>query len=68
LDQARFAYNEAVAGFPREDLNIALAKVDSTMDCAMRRLTMPSSFPADNFAKFGQRAGAFCVVCQIPLR
>ena len=29
LDQARFAYNEAVAGFTREDLNIALAKVDS---------------------------------------
>jgi HlyD family secretion protein len=29
LDQARFAYNEAVAGFTREDLNIALAKVES---------------------------------------
>lgn len=29
LDQARFAYNEAVAGFTREELNIALAKVDS---------------------------------------
>ena len=28
-DQARFAYNEAVAGFTREDLNIAPAKVDS---------------------------------------
>src|SRR5215813_4912409 len=29
LDQAHFAYNEAVAGFTREDLNIALAKVES---------------------------------------
>ena len=29
LDQARFAYNEAVAGFTREDLGIALAKVES---------------------------------------
>lgn len=29
LDQARFAYDEAVAGFTREDLNIALAKVES---------------------------------------
>ena len=29
LDQARFSYNEAVAGFTREDLNIALAKVES---------------------------------------
>ncbi len=29
LDQARFAYKEAVAGFTREDLAIALAKVDS---------------------------------------
>jgi HlyD family secretion protein len=29
LDQARLAYNEAVAGFTREDLNIALAKVES---------------------------------------
>lgn len=29
LDQARFAYNEAVAGFTREDLNIALAKVET---------------------------------------
>ena len=29
LDQARFSYNEAVAGFTREELNIALAKVDS---------------------------------------
>jgi HlyD family secretion protein len=29
LDQARLAYNEAVAGFTREDLGIALAKVDS---------------------------------------
>ena len=29
LAQAVFAYNEAVAGFTREDLNIALAKVES---------------------------------------
>jgi HlyD family secretion protein len=29
LDQAHFAYNEAVAGFTREDLNIALAKVET---------------------------------------
>ena len=29
LDQARFAYNEAVAGFTREDLGIALAKVET---------------------------------------
>src|SRR3954447_20808245 len=29
LDQARFAYDEAVSGFTREDLGIALAKVDS---------------------------------------
>lgn len=29
LDQAHFAYNEAVAGFTHEDLNIALAKVES---------------------------------------
>jgi HlyD family secretion protein len=29
LDQAKFAYNEAVAGFTREDLGIALAKVES---------------------------------------
>jgi HlyD family secretion protein len=29
LDQARFAYNEAVAGYTREDLGIALAKVES---------------------------------------
>ena len=29
LDQARFAYNEAVAGFTREDLGIAQAKVES---------------------------------------
>jgi len=29
LEQARFAYNEAVAGFTHEDLNIALAKVES---------------------------------------
>ena len=29
LDQARFSYNEAVAGFTREDLGIALAKVES---------------------------------------
>ena len=29
LDQAHFAYNEAVAGFTREDLGIALAKVES---------------------------------------
>jgi HlyD family secretion protein len=29
LDQARLAYNEAVAGFTREDLGIALAKVES---------------------------------------
>src|SRR5271166_7186 len=29
LEQARFSYNEAVAGFTREDLNIALAKVES---------------------------------------
>jgi HlyD family secretion protein len=28
-EQARLAYNEAVAGFTREDLNIALAKVES---------------------------------------
>jgi hypothetical protein len=27
------------------------------MDCAMRRLTTPSSSPGDNFAKFGQCAG-----------
>jgi HlyD family secretion protein len=29
LDQARLAYNEAVAGFTREDLGVALAKVES---------------------------------------
>ena len=29
LDQARFAYNEAVAGFTREDLGIAQAKVET---------------------------------------
>ena len=29
LDQAHFAYDEAVAGFTHEDLNIALAKVES---------------------------------------
>jgi HlyD family secretion protein len=29
LEQARFAYNEAVSGFTREDLGIALAKVES---------------------------------------
>lgn len=29
LDQAHFAYNEAVAGFTREDLGIALAKIES---------------------------------------
>jgi HlyD family secretion protein len=29
LEQAVFAYNEAVSGFTREDLNIALAKVES---------------------------------------
>ena len=29
LEQAHFAYNEAVAGFTHEDLNIALAKVES---------------------------------------
>src|ERR1700760_735479 len=29
LDQAHSAYNEAVAGFTREDLNIALAKVET---------------------------------------
>jgi HlyD family secretion protein len=29
LDQARFAYKEAVAGFTREDLGIALAKVET---------------------------------------
>jgi HlyD family secretion protein len=29
LDQAHFAYNEAVAGYTHEDLNIALAKVES---------------------------------------
>jgi HlyD family secretion protein len=29
LDQARFAYSEAVAGFTHEDLNIALANVES---------------------------------------
>src|SRR5215472_5126014 len=29
LDQTRFAYNEAVAGFTREDLGIALAKFES---------------------------------------
>ena len=29
LDQTRFAYNEAVAGFTREDLGIAQAKVES---------------------------------------
>jgi HlyD family secretion protein len=29
VDQARLAYDEAVAGFTREDLNIALAKVES---------------------------------------
>jgi HlyD family secretion protein len=29
LDQARFAYNEAVAGYTHEDLGIALAKVET---------------------------------------
>jgi HlyD family secretion protein len=29
LEQSRFAYNEAVAGFTREDLGIALAKVET---------------------------------------
>jgi HlyD family secretion protein len=29
LEQARFAYNEAVSGFTREDLGIALAKVEN---------------------------------------
>jgi HlyD family secretion protein len=29
LDQARFAYKEAVAGFTREDLGVALAKVET---------------------------------------
>ena len=29
LDQAKFAYNEAVSGFTREDLGIALAKVET---------------------------------------
>jgi len=29
LDQAKFAYDEAVSGFTREDLGIALAKVES---------------------------------------
>ena len=29
VDQARFAYDEAVAGFTREDLGIALAKVET---------------------------------------
>jgi HlyD family secretion protein len=29
VDQAHFAYDEAVAGFTREDLNIALAKVET---------------------------------------
>jgi HlyD family secretion protein len=29
LDQARLSYDEAVSGFTREDLNIALAKVES---------------------------------------
>ncbi len=29
LDQAHFAYNEAVAGFTREDQNVALAQVES---------------------------------------
>ncbi len=29
LEQTRFAYNEAVAGFTREDLGIALAKVEA---------------------------------------
>ena len=52
LDQARFAYNEAVAGFTREDLNIALAKVDSaqadvdTLKALVNQMTVVA--PADS--------------------